>query len=175
MKKYILLTVSILSLSTNTVHALQWSQREFKDEMTGNVVSYRASSDWSETENPMLPGSNEKMYSWVNIECNSSTQWAFIAFTQKPYMGSGNTIQQKVVTRIKFDDNRSEVTLHSGARRSPAVLVDNAEKFIKQIRNSKTMKIEFPWYQYGNIYLDYDLAGSEIAISDTLSKCKTLK
>lgn len=175
MKKYVLLVASILS--ANTAQALQspWMVNEMKDKMTDKVVSYRASSDWFETNDPMLAGSKRKMYSWVNVQCNKSEQWAFIAFSKKPYMGLGTIIEREVVTRIKFDDHLSEVTLQSGTGQAPVVFVDNADEFIKLVRNSNTIKLEFPWYQYGNIYLDYDSRGSDPAISEAFSKCKTLK
>ncbi len=161
-------------LPVGAANASGWAVNESKDEMTGKVLSYRASSDWVETNNPVFTRSNKQMYSWVNVSCNKSEQWAFIAFSQNPFMGSGDTIQREVVTRVKFDNHLSDVTIYKDDTHSQVVFVNNATSFIKMVRSSNTMKLEFPWYQHGNIYLDYDLSGSNSAIASALSKCKTL-
>ncbi|ELX4137625.1 hypothetical protein M2H05_09760 [Vibrio vulnificus] len=161
-------------LAVGAAKASGWEVNESKDKMTGKVLSYRASSDWVETNNPVFMSSNKQMYSWVNVSCNKSKQWAFIAFTQNPFMGSGDTIQREIVTRVKFDNHLSDITIYNGDTHSQVVFVDDATSFIKMLRSSNTMKLEFPWYQHGNIYLDYDLSGSNSAIASALSKCNAL-
>ena len=64
---------------------------------------------------------------------------------------------------VKFDDGELQEfeVVESEARTSGVVFINNEEKFISQLRNASTVKIEATFYQEGRRVFDFDVGGLE--------------
>lgn len=161
----LILSIFLLLLTTPTLASTEWVVQETKDEMTGKSQVYAISSSVSPTKTLDFPYSDLKSY--IGVGCESGKLWVYAGFTIKNNITHDNGV---ISTRIKWDDDISNIKL-STEPASKAVYFPHDNLILKKLVKSNKLLIEYPWYGEGNIYFNYPLKGSNVAIKKIAELC----
>jgi hypothetical protein len=151
------------------LHA-KWDISYEKDEMTGEKSAYASSSIVKPTKKMDFPYRNQ--LSWIGIGCKENSYWVYVGFNKQPNLSKTKTNNgfNEIQTRIKFDEKVEQITIRQDWG-SKFIHFYNDRDIISKIKDSNKMLLELNWYSNGNVYFNYNLAGSSKAINKIFEYC----
>lgn len=140
----------------NSSNASPWKYETTKDEMTGNEVTLASTKSINSQDLHWPYGPNVTALLMIRKHPRYGKD-VFLTLTKGQILCHS---YENCSILIRFDENKPEkyAAIGPSDNSSDQVFIRNYEKFVSNVKKSKTVRIELPMYQDGNMAWNFNVA-----------------